>query len=227
MIIKAVVKYSYGDNPVTYYSKDFTVPDMTLEALAELANGRGAFVADGLEIKAFEAGNFGVQVVGDNEPRVTAEVIVPAYDSEQNTEYVNIFTTGGWASSSTEFETETSASLEVYDQDGTSALSDGDTIDFGNVTAAGATYGYYSISIKNAGGRGLEIVSVAIGGTDAADFDTVADLPSLVRGGDTVIQSLSFDPGSAAVKAGTLTLTYNDGSGSNKTFGLVLAGTGT
>jgi hypothetical protein len=89
--------------------------------------------------------------------------------------------------------------------------------------AVGSTSGAYYEAIYNAGDTPVSFSSVAITGTNAADFSITSQgcpiAPAVLNPGGSCYVYVTFSPSASGVRSAALTLTYN-GSGSPQSIGL-------
>gem|GEM_PF-6966012 len=113
-------------------------------------------------------------------------------------------------------------SLTISDGDSTPSATD--HTDFGGVATAGGTI-VRTFTITNSGTASLELGTVTVGGTHAADFIVnVPPVASVAANGSATFQ-VTFDPSAIGLRSATLSFTNNDSD--ENPFNYSIQGTGT
>jgi DNA-binding beta-propeller fold protein YncE len=91
----------------------------------------------------------------------------------------------------------------------------------------GVTSAAQTIKLSNTGTVALSLSSIAISGTNAADYAQTNNCGASVAGGASCTISVTFKPGAASSRTATLTVTDNSGNVSGSKQTAALTGTGT
>jgi len=102
------------------------------------------------------------------------------------------------------------------------------SLSFGNQLLS-TTSAAQTVTVTNTGSANLSIATVALGGTNAADFAKSADTctGAAVIPNGTCTVSVTFTPAAAGALSGTLTFTDNNNAMAGSTQAVALSGTGT
>ena len=116
----------------------------------------------------------------------------------------------------------TGQGINIPDGDTTPRTTDG--TDFGQLAAGGGT-STHTFVIRNEGATALQFVNLAV---DGAAFDLLGAHPGvLIQPGGTKSFEVRFDPTSAGIKNGTVTILSNDSNEGTYTFSITGEGLGT